>query len=321
MTTKATQLSRTLLSVVLVLGFAFVDGFQSQTKFLDSKQDNVESGSDSLVVNVDLVNVLFTVTNQKSKLVTDLDMQSLKIFEDNKPQTITNFTRETELPLTIAILIDTSTSIRDRFKFEQEAAISFLYRTLRPKKDKALLITFDSAIELVQDYTDDPELLAKAIRQVQSGGGTKMFDAIYLTCLEKLKAETGRKVLILISDGDDNLSLETLKGTLEMAQKSDVSIFAVSTNSSGFYGTAAPKVDKILKQLAEDTGGRAFFPFKAEDLSASFQGISAELRSQYSLAYRSSNPARDGSFRSIKIETNRKNLKIKSRKGYYAARG
>ncbi len=321
MTTKAPQLSKTLLAVILVLGSAFVDGFQSQTKFLDSKQDNVESGSESLVVNVDLVNVLFTVTNQKSKLVTDLDMQSLKIFEDNKPQTITNFTRETELPLTIAILIDTSTSIRDRFKFEQEAAISFLYRTLRPKKDKALLITFDSAIELVQDYTDDPELLAKAIRQVQSGGGTKMFDAIYLTCLEKLKAETGRKVLILISDGDDNLSLETLKGTLEMAQKSDVSIFAVSTNSSGFYGTAAPKVDKVLKQLAEDTGGRAFFPFKAEDLSASFQGISAELRSQYSLAYRSSNPARDGSFRSIKIETNRKNLKVKSRKGYYAARG
>jgi VWFA-related protein len=212
-------------------------------------------------------------------------------------------------------------SIRDRFKFEQEAAIDFLYRTLRPKKDKALLITFDSAIELVQDFSDNPEVLAKAIRQVRPGGGTKMLDAIYLACQEKLKAETGRKIMILISDGDDNLSLETLSGTLEMAQKSDVSIYSISTNSSGFFGLTAPKADKVLKRLAEDTGGRAFFPFKAEDLSASFQDISAELRSQYSLAYRSSNPTRDGSFRSIKIETDRRNLKVKARRGYYAARG
>jgi VWFA-related protein len=148
-----------------------------------------------------------------------------------------------------------------------------------------------------------------------------MLDAIYLTCQEKLKAETGRKILILISDGDDNLSLETLVSTLEMAQKSDVTIFAISTNSSGFFGITAPKADKNLKRLAEETGGRAFFPFKAEDLASSFQDIGAELRSQYSLAYRSTNPARDGSFRSIRIETERKSLKVKSRKGYYAPRG
>jgi len=321
MTTKVPQLSRALLAVVLALGVPSLDVYQSQTKVLDNEQDKAETSPDNLVVHVDLVNVLFTVTDRKSKLVKDLERQNLKIFEDNAPQAITNFTRETELPLTVAILIDTSTSIRDRFKFEQEAAIGFLYRTLRPKKDKALLITFDSAIELVQDYTDNPEVLSKAIRQVQPGGGTKMFDAIYLACQEKLKAETGRKILILISDGDDNLSLETLNGTLEMAQKSDVSVFTISTNSSGFLGITAPKADKVLKQLAEDTGGRAFFPFKAEDLSESFREISAELRSQYSLAYRSSNPARDGSFRSIKIETDRKNLKVRSRKGYYAARG
>jgi VWFA-related protein len=166
-----------------------------------------------------------------------------------------------------------------------------------------------------QDVPQHPEQRSVSLK-IQ-----RMFDAVYLACQEKLKAETGRKVLIMISDGDDNLSLETLSGTLEMAQKSDVSIFTISTNSSGFYGIAAPKTDKVLKQLAEDTGGRAFFPFKAEDLSESFQHISAELRSQYSVAYRSSNPARDGSFRSIKIETDRKNLKVKSRKGYYAARG
>jgi len=309
------------LAVAVVVSLSALDGYRSQTKVVDTKQDRAETQPENLVVHVDLVNVLFTVTDRKGKLVTDLEKQNLKISEDNRPQTITNFTRETDLPLTIAILIDTSTSIRDRFKFEQQAAIDFLYRTLRPKKDKALLITFDSAIELVQDYTDNAEFLAKAIRQVRPGGGTKMFDGIYLACQEKLKAEAGRKVMILISDGDDNLSLGTLTGTLEMAQKSDVSIYTISTNSSGFFGITAPKADKVLKRLAEDTGGRAFFPFKAEDLSESFQDISAELRSQYSVAYRSSNPARDGSFRSVKIETDRKNLRVKARKGYYAAKG
>jgi len=294
---------------------------QASKNVIDGKKDKTEKNPDNLVVNVELVNVLFTVMDRKGKLVTDLDKSNLKLYEDNKLQTITNFSRETDLPLTIALVIDTSTSIRERFKFEQEAAIDFLYRTLRPKKDKALLVTFDSAIELVQDYTDNPEVLSKAIRQIRPGGGTKMLDAIYLACQEKLKSELGRKILILISDGDDNLSLETLASTLEMAQKSDVAIFAISTNSSGFFAITAPKADKILKRLAEETGGRAFFPFKAEDLSASFQDIGAELRSQYSLAYRSSNPGRDGSFRSIKIETDRKNLKVKARKGYYAPRG
>jgi VWFA-related protein len=294
-------------------------GQDSKSTILDTKQEDLDSVK-SLVVNVDLVNVLFTATDGRGKLVTDLKKTELKLFEDNKLQAITNFSRETDLPLTIALLIDTSTSIRDRFKFEQEAAIDFLYRTLRPKKDKALLITFDSAIELVQDYSDHPELLAKAIRQIRPGGGTKMLDSIYLACQEKLKAETGRKIIILISDGDDNLSLETVSSTLEMAQRSDVAVFAISTNSSGFFGLTAPKADKLLKRLAEETGGRAFFPFRAEDLSQSFQDISAELRSQYSLAYRSSNGNRDGSFRSIKIEPARKNVKVKSRKGYYAPR-
>jgi len=311
----------------LITGFAvllmslpfFVFSQNTPSQVLDTKIDDGEKAK-NLVVNVELVNVLFTVTDRKGKLVTDLTQKELRLYEDNRLQSITNFSRETDLPLTIALLIDTSTSIRDRFKFEQEAAIDFLYRTIRPRKDKGLLITFDSAIELVQDYTDNPETLAKAIRQVRPGGGTKMLDAIYLACQEKLKSETGRKLIILISDGDDNLSLETVHSTLEMAQRSDVGIFAISTNSSGFFGLTAPKADKLLKRLSEETGGRAFFPFKAEDLSQSFQDIAAELRSQYSLAYRSSNVNRDGTFRAIKIEPERKNLKVKSRKGYYAPR-
>ena len=319
---------RTLFkAILLMIGLCFLfvnagESFGQDSKvFLDDKLGQPEKSAENLIVNVDLINVLFTVTDKRGRLVTDLNKSDITLTEDNKPQTISNFSRETDLPLTIALLIDTSTSIRDRFKFEQDAASEFLYRTLRPRKDKALFITFDSAIELVQDYTDSPEILAKAIRQVRPGGGTKMLDAIFLACQEKLKAETGRKVIILISDGDDNLSLETANSVLEMAQRSDVSIFAISTNSTGFFNLSAPKSDKLLKRLAEETGGRAFFPFKAEDLTQSFQDISAELRSQYSLAYRSTNTLRDGNFRSIRIELDRKNLKVKSRKGYYAPRG
>lgn len=316
---------KAILSLMMGLCFLFNHAggsFGQDSKvFLDDKLGQPEKSAENLVVNVDLINVLFTVTDKRGRLVTDLNKSDITLTEDNKPQVITNFSRETDLPLTIALLIDTSTSIRDRFKFEQDAASEFLYRTLRPRKDKALFISFDSAIELVQDYTDSPELLAKAIRQVRPGGGTKMLDAIFLACQEKLKAETGRKVIILISDGDDNLSLETMNSALEMAQRSDVSIFAISTNSTGFFNLSAPKSDKLLKKLAEETGGRAFFPFKAEDLSQSFQDISAELRSQYSLAYRSTNSLRDGNFRSIRIELDRKNLKVKARKGYYAPRG
>ncbi len=310
-----------LLTFLLLAASSPIRNYSQDTsKDLESKVDRRDRTADDLVVNVELVNVLFTVTDRKGKLVAGLDKSNLRLYEDDKLQTITNFSRETDLPLTIAMLIDTSTSIRDRFKFEQQAAIDFLYRTLRPKKDRGFLITFDSAVELVQDYTDNPEILSKAILGVRPGGGTKMFDAIYLACQEKLKSETGRKIMILISDGDDNLSLSTLGSTLEMAQKSDVTIFTISTNSSGFFALTAPKADKVLKRLAEETGGRAFFPFKAEDLSESFQDIGEELRSQYSLAYRSSNPNRDGSFRSIKIEPDRQNLKVKARKGYYAPR-
>jgi Ca-activated chloride channel family protein len=288
---------------------------------LSPKSERNSKGVENLVINVDLVNVLFTVTDRRGHLVTDLEKSEFQLYEDSQIQVITNFSRESNLPLAIALLVDTSTSVRDRFKFEQEAAIDFLSKALRPQKDRALLISFDTGIDLVQDFTDDPQILGEAIRQIRPGGGTKMLDAICLACEEKLKTETGRKVLIVISDGEDNLSIHTLSATMELAQKADVTIFAISTNSTGFFGIKAPKADKTLKRLAEETGGRAFFPFKAEDLSQSFQDIGTELRSQYSLGYRSSNPGRDGSFRTIRLDASRKSLKIKSRRGYYAPRG
>jgi Ca-activated chloride channel homolog len=285
------------------------------------RQDSPSSkNTENLIVNVDLINVIFTVADRRGRLVTDLDKNEFLLFENNVSQQITNFARETDLPLSIALLIDTSTSIRDRFKFEQEAAIDFLSKALRPQQDKALLISFDTGIDLVQDFTDNIKLLNESIHQIRPGGGTKMLDAIFLACEEKLRGVQGRKVIIIISDGDDNLSLHTLAATMEMAQKADVTLFCISTNSTGFFGVKAPQADKVLKKLAEETGGRAFFPFKAEDLSHSFQDIGDELRSKYSLGYKSSNPTRDGSFRTIRLETVRKNLKVKARHGYYAPR-
>jgi VWFA-related protein len=296
--------------------------FFSQSSSSPASAAKATRTQERLRVDVELINVSFSVLDKKGKLVTDLSQDEFKIYEDNKAQEITNFARETDLPLTVALLIDTSTSIRDKFKFEQDAAVDFFHSTLRRKKDKGLLMSFDSTIDLLQDFTDDPDQLTKAVDRLKTGGGTKMFDAIYSVCQEKLKSEAGsRKILVLISDGDDNLSVESLASTLEMAQRAEVTIFAISTNSSGFFGMSSPKNDKVLKKLAEDTGGRAFFPPKIEDLAQSFHEISQELRSQYSLAYRSANPNKDGTFRSIKIATSRKDVKIKSRKGYYGPRG
>jgi Ca-activated chloride channel family protein len=309
------------LLLALILALPPLPAGQAEAVLPNSKTEKEDRRTEKLVVNVDLVNVLFTVTDRKGKLVNDLEQAAFKLFEDNQPQVITNFSRETDLPLSIALLIDTSSSVRDRFKFEQEAAVDFLSKALRRDKDKALLITFDSSIDLVQDYTDEAELLNTAIHEVRPGGSTKMLDAIYWTCDEKLKSETGRKVLIVISDGEDNLSLHTVAATLERAQRADVTLFTISTNSTGFFGVKAPDTDKILRKLAEETGGRAFFPFKAEDLSQNFQDIGTELRSQYSLGYRSSNLVRDGLFRAIRMETDLKNLKVKARRGYYAPRG
>jgi Ca-activated chloride channel homolog len=274
---------------------------------------------ESIRINVELVNVAFSVRDKKGKLVNDLAKEDFKIFENNVEQSVTNFARETDLPLAVALLIDASASIREKLTFEQEATIDFFHTTLRRKVDRGMLVSFDVAIDILQDFTDDPDLLTKAARKIKSGGGTKMFDAIYLACQEKLKNDPApRRALILISDGDDNSSNQDIGTVIDIARRADASIYAISTNSSGFFGMASPKLDKVLKTLADETGGQALFPFKAEDLAKSFLDISQELRSQYSLAYRSTDPLRDGAFRSLRIECARKDMKIKTRKGYYA---
>ena len=281
------------------------------------------ASTDNIKVRVDLVNILLTVTNKRNRFEKGLGKEDFRVFEDNKPQTIRYFSRETDLPLRIGVLIDTSASIRDRLRFEQEAAIDFLNTTLRPGKDLAFVEAFDVQPQMTQDYTDDLGKLSKAIRGLMAGGVTTLFDAIYVSCRQKMLVFPPpepylRRVMIIISDGMDNQSDHTREEALAMAQHAEVTLYAISTNVTGMpeYG------DKVLRRLAEQTGGRAFFPFKpnetADETAADFQQIARELRSQYSLAYVSTNRTHDGSFRSISIEPLQKGLVVRAKPGYFA---
>ncbi len=270
-------------------------------------------------VPVYYVDVPLTVIDKKGRLVIMMTKDDFNLFEDGKPQDITYFSRETDLAMRIGILIDTSNSIRDRFRFEQQAAIDFLTDTIRRGKDQAFVLGFDVAPLITQDYTDNVEKLSAAIRGLQPGGVTSLFDAIFLACRDKLyffppPEPYLRKVMILISDGDDNHSEHTREEALAMAQRAGVTIFAISTNRSG----AEERGDKVLKRLAQETGGRAFFPFEASDLAEDFRAIGRDLRTQFLIDYVSTNTAHDGTYRAISVVPTDKTLTVRAKTGYFA---
>ena len=270
-------------------------------------------------VSVDLVNVFCSVWDKDTKaFVTTLQRDDFTILEDEKKQEIRNFSREMNLPLTIALLVDTSQSVAPKLKFEQEAATNFFYSVLK-EKDRAMLVEFDSGVTLVQDFTNDSNKLAKQIKTLRAAGGTAMYDAIYEACDEKLIRELGRKTIVILSDGEDMSSKRSFEQALEMALKAEATIFAISVSRGGFFGVGGSKTgDKILEKLAEETGGRVFYPFKVEELEDAFQQIGSELRTQYNLGYFSSNTARDGSYRKIEVRLKEKGLRTRYRRGYYA---
>jgi Ca-activated chloride channel family protein len=277
-----------------------------------------EAKKPSIHIQVNLVNVLFTVTDKKHRLVTNLKQNDFRVYEDKKLQTIRFFSREANLPLRIGILIDTSNSVRERLHFEKEAAIDFLQDVLRPGKDRAFVVGFDAEAQIIQDYTDDLGRLASAIRSLQAGGATALYDAIYYACKQKMIFPPTepylRRVLIVISDGRDNQSEHTRDEALAMAQKTEATIYAISTDRSGLETPG----DKVLTRLAAETGGRAYFPVEASDLAGAFARIALDLRSQYSLAYISTNTVRDGAFRTIKIVPRVKGLRVHAKPGYFA---
>ena len=266
------------------------------------------------------VNVVFTVTDKKGHRVTDLKQNDFTVVDDNKPPSeIRSFHAETNLPLQVGLLIDASNSVRDRFKFEQESAIEFLNQTVRPRYDRAFVVGFDVTPEVTQDFTDNTEALAHGVHELRPGGGTALYDALYFACRDKLlktsKATPVRRAIILLSDGEDNQSHVTREEAIEMAQRAEAIVYTISTNVSGTKGAG----DKVLERIADATGGRAFFPFQIRDVANAFAEIQDELRSQYAVSYKPADLKADGHFRTIEIIANdRKNYRVRARRGWYA---
>lgn len=271
---------------------------------------------------VEEVNVVFTVTDKHGKFINNLDQNDFRVLDDNQPpKQIVSFHRETNLPLRVGLLVDASNSIRERFQFEQQAAVEFLTNMIRTNSDQAFVLGFDSTSELTTDFTSDNGKLAQGVHALRPGGGTALYDAVYYACREKLmKAKQEgptRRAIVLLSDGDDNQSRVTREEAVSMAQRSETIIYAISTNSSAFK----ERGDRVLQRLADSTGGRAFFPLKIEDVANAFAQIKDELRSQYALAYKPASLSTDGKYHSIEIlAQNHKNLRVRARKGYFAPR-
>jgi len=283
---------------------------------------------DTLKVSVDLVNVPFTVTDRHGRFVSGLTAKDFAVEEDGRRQEIRNFSRENELPLTLAMLIDTSPSVRPVFDEEKATANAFLESILR-SKDLALVIGFDRSVTLVQDYTENIRLLRKAIDELETGGGTSVYDAVYLACKDKLSTEAGRKAIILISDGEDTTSKVKFNEALISAHQSDTVIYAISNSIRGGLfpygrrgrgGFGGGDIG-TLRKFSTETGGATFVVNNQNTFSKIFDQIAQELRSQYSLGYNSTNTARDGKFRQIRIIPRDSSYTVRARKGYYAAKG
>jgi VWFA-related protein len=286
------------------------------------------SAQDTLRVAVDLVNVQFSVTDRHGRFVSGLTAKDFKVEEDGRRQEIRNFARENELPLTLALLIDTSPSVGPVLEEEKTTATAFLESILR-EKDLALVIGFDRSVTLVEDYTDNLKLLKRSIDELEIGGGTSVYDAVYLASEEKLKEEAGRKAIILISDGEDTTSKVKFNEALISAHKSNAVIYAISNAMGGFFapGRLGGGIvlggggdTKTLKKFTDETGGTTFVINNEHGFKKIFDQIAEELRSQYSLGYVSLNTARDGKYRQIKISTREPGYTVKARRGYYAPR-
>ena len=266
---------------------------------------------------VDLVDVIFTATDRKGQPVRGLQADDFQIFENRQAQKIDYFSdlgRGSPIPLTIALLIDTSGSVKSKLHYEIATASEFFTEVLRPNKDLALIIQFDSEVNLVQDFTQNQDDLLSALNSLKAGNSTALYDAIYLAAQEKLRGETGRKVMVIITDGADTSSRIRKEEAIKTAQKSDVLIYGIGVQSEDY------RTDfDVLKKFANETGGMFFSPrASVSEIQAAFRAISEELKGQYSLAYTSGNKKKDGSFRTIEIRCKVDGVRIRARKGYYA---
>jgi VWFA-related protein len=297
----------------------------------------------TLKLNVSLVDLFFTVKDKSGSLVPHLTKDDCTVSEDKTPQTLKSFVAETHLPLTLGILLDTSGSQQRVLPLEQDAGSQFLERVLK-SKDEAFLVSFDVDVDLLQDYTNNPRLLARAMSKAEintAGGngsgipglgggpvptigdpkGTLLYDAVYMAANRKMNQETGRKAMILLTDGEDQGSRAKITEAIAAAQKSNIIIYTILIADRGFYGgfNMGYSGFSAMKKMTEETGGRLIdVGNNGKKLEAAFQQIEDELRTQYVASYTSSNTKLDGSFRRLSVECRGDGLKVQVRKGYFA---
>jgi VWFA-related protein len=306
-----------------------------------SQESDREQSLETLKVNVDVVQLFFNVKDKRGALIPSLAKEDFQILEDGKPQTIKYFNGDSNLPLTLGILIDSSGSQQRVLEMEKEVGGQFLQEILRPK-DEAFVISFDVNVDLLQDFTNSVHDLKAALNKarINTGGGggplpglgggpiptgtprgTLLYDAIYLASHDELSHEVGRKAMIILTDGEDQGSQLRIKDAIEASQKSDSIVYVLLIADRGFYGFGGYSGDREMKKLAEETGGRVIeVGNKFDKLKQAFDQISQELRSQYNIGYTPTNSKRDGTFRKIEIRTKQSGYKIQARAGYYAMR-
>ena len=288
-----------------------------------AQQDDANDALPSFRAGVDVVSLNVTVTDADNRFVTDLDQENFQIFEDGVLQEITFFSRA-RLPIALSVLIDTSASMDKRMRTAQEAAIGFS-RSLGPD-DLAEIIDFDGRVEILQDFTNDLELLGDAIRQTSAGGSTSLYNALYVALKDLSKAplrpsEVRRQAIVMLSDGEDTSSLITFDEVLELAKRSETGIYTIGLQEEEDERSGFSEADFVLRQLAYETGGRAFFPDDVNDLPAIYRQISDEISSQYSVGYISANPLRNGQWRRTVVRVDRERTTARTKQGYYAPTG
>jgi VWFA-related protein len=286
-----------------------------------SANQPAEQAAPTIKVGVNEVSLIFTVTDKHGHYISNLQQSDFALLDDRKaPAKVNYFRQQINLPLRVGILIDTSTSIRSRFQFEQQSANEFLLQVLKTKSDRAFVMGFDVTPAITQDWTNNIDGLETGVNRLRPGGGTALRDAVYTACRDKLLSERGpepvRKAIVLLSDGDDNQSRVYLDEAIKMCQRAETIIYAISTNWTPSRG----KGDEVLTQMASETGGQVFFPPSVEDVSNSFASIEEELRSQYALNYKPADFKLDGSFRPIYLYCNDRRYQARAKKGYFAPR-
>jgi Ca-activated chloride channel family protein len=321
-------LFKCLSAVLIVTAGAVVVSAQKPKPSPSPAPEQTQQGTERILIR--RVRLPITVTDKKGQFVPGLTKEDFVIMEDKVPQTIETFSDDISLtiPLYIAVLMDTSPSTAGKLKFQQESAMNFIHTVVKPRKDRVLFATFDDAINLRQDFTDRLDLLDKAVFSVkQMGKQTALYDAVWQFSDEKMRSVSGRRVLLIVTDGDDTYSRANLRDAIDIAQRTETTIFAISTKA-GFIATVpgveagqvADKGDRDLQTLCEETGGMAFFTGDMLSLERSFTKISKELRAQYLVTYNPTNKQYDGTFRKIdvKLADRRGDLKVRTKRGYKA---